>query len=290
MSDELLMDLADCGSPDRLLSTILEHHPEWPRVAPVREFARRVGISDFKELEAEGFEGALMTDPAKTTGVILTKVGSREERTRFTIAHELGHFLIPSHKGDQRCTASDMREKRFDTEHRKKESEANRFAAGLLMPRPMFVRDLRDLGDVDVTHLQRLAKMYETSLEATINRHADLTDDECAWVFSRDGVVRYVRATKRFPKMRVGHDDNVPARSASARAPSTPLRVATEWEAVECAIWLDPAIASDFPTVLEQSIRQRDGYQVALLVVELPDEEDEEEEAELHESWAVRFR
>jgi Zn-dependent peptidase ImmA (M78 family) len=290
MNDELLMDLADCGSPEQLVSIILKHNPDWPRKVPVRDFARVVGIADFKELEADGFEGALMTDAGKTTGVILTKVGVREERTRFTISHELGHFLIPSHKGDQRCTSSDMSERRVDTEHREKESEANRFAASFLMPRPMFVRDLRELGDADVSHLRQLAEMYGTSLEATINRHADLTDDDCAWVFSKDGVIRYVRATKQFPKLRVTRDDVLPLASASNRTPATPLRVPSKWEEVNGTIWLEASMASDTPYVLEQCIRQANGYQVTLLLVEIPDEDEVEERAELEESWAVRFR
>jgi hypothetical protein len=55
-------------------------------------------------------------------------------RRRFTISHELGHFLIAAHRGDKRCSAKDMYENGRETHHQKEEAQANRFAAGLLMP------------------------------------------------------------------------------------------------------------------------------------------------------------
>src|ERR1019366_1878904 len=116
MSDELLMDLADCGSPETLLAVILKHHPAWTAPVPVEEFATAVNIIEIRELEADGFEGALLTDANKQKGVILYKAGTRKERRRFTIAHELGHFLMPSHKGDEHCTAADLRESRRGTD------------------------------------------------------------------------------------------------------------------------------------------------------------------------------
>ena len=47
----------------------------------------------------------------------------------------------------------------------------------LLMPRPWFVREMRAIGEADVTHIQRLADDYNVSLEACANRYVELTDD-----------------------------------------------------------------------------------------------------------------
>jgi Zn-dependent peptidase ImmA (M78 family) len=195
MNDELLMALADCGSPEKLISVILHHHRNWVAPVPIGELATAVNIVEMRELESDGFEGALLTDSHKQRGVILYKACTRIERQRFTIAHELGHFLIPSHKGNQQCTAADLRESRRGNDHRRRESEANRFAAGLLMPKPWFSRDMDRLGDADVTHVSALAKQYCTSLEATSNRYCELTDDVCAFVFIKDRVIRYIRPT-----------------------------------------------------------------------------------------------
>ena len=90
---------------------------------PVEELAAAVNIVELRELDADGFEGALTTDPNKNKGAILYKAGARKERRRFTIAHELGHFLMPSHKGDEHYTAADLREMRLDKDDRRREAE-----------------------------------------------------------------------------------------------------------------------------------------------------------------------
>mgnify|MGYP000453950816 CR=1 FL=1 len=104
------------------------------------------------------------------------------------------------------------------------EAEANLFAAGMLMPKPYFQKDLRRLGDADVAHVIELARRYETSIEATINRYIDLTDDTCAFVLSKDGVVRYVRPTKDFPRLAVQAKARLPVGCLSSAMPALPLR------------------------------------------------------------------
>jgi Zn-dependent peptidase ImmA (M78 family) len=290
MSDELRMDLADCGSPEGLIAAVLKHHPEWAAPVPVEEFARKVGIVDLVDLDVDGFEGALKTDAEKTRGIILTKAGAREERRRFTIAHELGHFLIPSHRGNGQCTTKDLRETGQGCDHRRQEAEANRFAAGLLMPGPWFTRDMRRLGDADVTHVQTLAKKYGTSLEATVNRYVDLSDDACAFVFSKDGIIQYIRRTDNFPRLILRRGDLLPDRCASARAPVAPLRVATSWIEADGSIWLESNWGDRIRAILEQSIRQSEGFQITLLFIDSAEVEEDEEEAELEESYTLRFR
>ncbi len=49
-----------------------------------------------------------------------------------------------------------MSERRIETIVQKQETEANRFAAGILMPKPWFISDMRKLGDADVEHVKRL--------------------------------------------------------------------------------------------------------------------------------------
>lgn len=290
MNDDLRMDLADCGSPEKLIQVILDHHPAWAPPVPVEDLCRDVGIVEFRELETDGFEGALMTDPEKSQGIILTKAGVRDERRRFTIGHELGHFLIPSHTGNRQCTAADLRERRRDNQHRRQEAEANRFSAGLLMPRPWFARDMGKLGDADVTHAQVLARRYGTSLEATVNRYVELTDDICAFVFSKDNVVRYVRPTRDFPDLAVRQGEPLPRGCLSHAAPAEPLRVATTWGEVDGHVWLDAGRGKRSSVLLEQSVRQKNGFQVTLLFIDSEEIDEEDEEDDLSDRWAVRFR
>jgi EAL domain-containing protein (putative c-di-GMP-specific phosphodiesterase class I) len=66
LNDELLMDLADCGSPETLVAAILKHHPEMPRQVPVEGIAASVGIAEIRNIDADTFEGALVANPEKT--------------------------------------------------------------------------------------------------------------------------------------------------------------------------------------------------------------------------------
>jgi hypothetical protein len=145
------------------------------------------------------------------------------------------------------------------------------------------------LGEADVTHVQTLAKQYGTSLEATSNRYTDLTPDACAFVFSKDGVIRYLRPTSNFPRLAVGRGERLPPRCSSLRAPAQPMRAATPWEEIDASVWLKTELGQKTPKVLEQSMRQRDGFQVSLLFIDTAEMESEEEESELNRSWEVRF-
>jgi hypothetical protein len=279
----------------RLAGKTAGRNPETPSSldgtrVPVEELASAVNIVELREWEADEFEGGLVTDADKAKGVILYKAGTRKERRRFTIAHELGHFLMPSHKGNQQCTAADLRETRLDNDHRRREAEANRFAAGLLMPRPWFARDMDRLGDADVTHVQTLAERYETSLEATANRYIDLTSDICAFVFSKDGVIRYVRPTKNFPRLTVKSGRLLPKDCASLRAPPERLRVASPWAELDGSTWLQTEWGQRTPLVLEQTMRQRNGFQVSLLFIRAEESEDQDDETDLSKSWEVGFK
>jgi hypothetical protein len=69
------------------------------------------------------------------------------ERRRFSVAHEVGHFLLHALDDPQGmfCRAADLRPDP-DSPERLREREANRFAAELLMPEPMVRREVERHG------------------------------------------------------------------------------------------------------------------------------------------------
>lgn len=285
---DLLMELADCGSPERLLRVVLARRPSWKPPVPLEEFAASVGIQEIKPLTSEGFEGALITDDAKSRGIILFNARSATQRRRFTIGHECGHFLIPSHRGDQQCTSKDMKQVRQNGEREHRESEANAFAAGLLMPTPWFEKEMGRLGGADVAHVRTLARIFDTSLEATANRYVDLTDDCCAFVFSKDGVIRYARGSQDFPRLCVKARDSLPPGCASAelRAPSAGV---SGWSEIDGETWLHEG-SRRLPQVLEQSMEQANGYRLTLLFIDAEEAAEEESDEDEDDSWRPRFR
>jgi Zn-dependent peptidase ImmA (M78 family) len=68
---------------------------------PVEEWARRLDIEEIAPLETQRFEGGFLTDENRSRGIILVNKEASEGRRRFTIGHELGHFLIMSHKPER---------------------------------------------------------------------------------------------------------------------------------------------------------------------------------------------
>lgn len=74
-------------------------------------------------------DGACLKRP-KTRPIILINKKQIETRKLFTIAHELGHVLIPTHYGDILDESVD--DGRFD--YSPVEAQANRFASELLLP------------------------------------------------------------------------------------------------------------------------------------------------------------
>lgn len=99
-------------------------------------------------------------------------------RQRFTLAHELGHFLL--HVGQQTLFVDEdmvfFRDDRSSKATDRKEIQANGFAAAVLMPEAFLLEDLVgqrfDLNDDEA--VSRLAKRYQVSVQALTLRLANL--------------------------------------------------------------------------------------------------------------------
>lgn len=286
-------DLADFGSPDRIVEEIIRKVPDLPVPVPVEELAQSLDIIGIEALETEGFEGGLLTDLEKSEGIILINRASPLQRRRFTIGHELGHFLCP-HKpptGDQfLCSYEDMR-RAFAPDldiAARMEVEANHFSASLLMPLPHFRRDLRSRKGVDIDHVLALAKRYVTSKEATARRYVDVQDEPCAAIVSHNGhILRFYRG-EDFPYIDVNRGDLVPLGSLTSTINLAPGEI-SDWEERDGGIWLSVQRGRRTPMLYEQVLSQSGGYRLTLLAL-ADDPEEVEEEEDLEEAWTPRFR
>lgn len=290
MNDELQMALADCGSPERLIAAILAHYADLPVPVPIVDLSRDAGIIEFEELDTKNFVGALVTDELKSRGSIITQKGLHQYRQRFTIGHELGHFLIPSHVGNQQCSGADLRQSGRANIRQRRESEANRFSAGMLMPKFWFLNDLEKLGSVDVSHAQELSARYECSLEAVVGRYVNLSSELCAFVFSLNGVIRYFKTAQNFPALNIIAKSDLPSRSASAKSNLLKTGKPSGWTEVSGDIWLRSEWGKPTPNVLEQFLIQSNGYKITLLHIDEKMLADDNEQQELEESWTPKFR
>jgi len=109
-----------------------------------------------------------------TAAVIVVNSRHTRARQRFTIAHELGHLIL-DHKPDQVHV-----DKSFVIKFRKaahvvdpEETQANFFAASLLMPAPMLRDDMKAFdhdGVIPDDFLLELTERYGVSMQALIIR------------------------------------------------------------------------------------------------------------------------
>lgn len=290
------MELADTGNPEELAKAVLKQIPELTIPVPIEDIAFALDITDIKELRTEGFEGGLVALSGKAEGVILVNRRSRPKRQRFTIGHELGHFVNMWHEptaGQQfLCTSTDMlRSDAWSTDRAvRMEVEANTFAAELLMPRKQFRKHIRTRAGADLEHVLWLSEKYRTSKEATARRYVALQDEPSAVVFSHQGRIRYFSRSPNFPFLDFQNGTPVPSGSISGRS-GLPEGVVSDWDEVDAANWLAADNARRLGTLQEQTVAQRDGYRMTLLTLSESDSDlDDDDADELDESWTPRFR
>ena len=89
-------------------------------------------------------------------------------RTRFTLAHELGHYYIDDHRNLLKAGYSLS----YDKDHTffsniEVEQQANHFATNLIMPPSRFLKDMNSL-DIGMKAVKLLADKYKTSVYATV--------------------------------------------------------------------------------------------------------------------------
>ena len=112
-----------------------------------------------------------------------------------------------------------------------------------------------------------------SSREATARRYVELHDATIAIAFSRDGRLRYWAHGSGFPRTGIGKGDPLPLVPSSGAA-------LTDLEAVDPHDWLT---ATDQTEIAVQTLHQRDGYAMSLVVLEAnPDDADND----IEDAWS----
>lgn len=275
------LDLDGTGSPEGLVGKILKAVPDLPIPVPIDELARRLDIVAIKELTTEGFEGGLITDDCKSEGTILVNRAAVRGRRRFTIGHELGHFLIPTHKpvkGDQfLCSREDMRQwsSKETNAYARMEYEANKFSALILMPPPKLRSAMSKIGDPTLSHVLELARQFDVSKEPAARAYAEFHEQPIAVAVIKDNNILRIYRNSRFPKLGVTYGAPVHRNSLLHYASGRGEQM-TELKQNGAQLWLESEWGKKLPTLYEQVFFQREGFALILLWVEV--EEDEEEQ------------
>jgi len=275
------MELADIGTPEAIAEKIHELAPDMPIPVPVEEIAYRLDIIEIQPLKTKSFEGGLITQPERTDGIILINENSYDRRKRFTIGHELGHFLIESHSPENgegfRCSSDSMSRIRATEGDfpAKMEVEANRFSAELLLPKTHFQKDLRRMRHIEIEHIPQLSTKYNMSKDAVARRYTQLQDEPCAIVISRNK--KFLRAYRHpdFPFIEFNKDAELPWQSCAASFSGDAGNI-SDWNEVDAGVWTDVDKHS-FSVIAEQTLVQSNGFRMTILTFDDEELEDDDE-------------
>ena len=263
------MELSDCFTPDQLVKEINRQCPDLKPPIPIKEIAKAVGIVSIDAMPSEDVEGMLVANDGKSAGVIFYKESSPLGRQRFTIGHELGHFLLLHHGSEQSCAPKDIKFVSSSSNLHKLEAEANQFSQLLLMPDPLIAHAInRDNPTMEL--LKSIADDFQMSFEAMANKCASFSERAFALIYSKDGVVRYCwKDWDRFPywvPFKAG--DSMPL-SSQAVTLSQPEETISDSVKVDPSEWISVNYKIKAPDCLiEQTYTQLDGYQVTMIRLE----------------------
>lgn len=281
------IDLADLHIPKEIVWAVLAQIGKIGAPVPVNQIALALDIFDIKAQAFDGFEGMLLTDAVRSSGSILANTRYGARRARFTIAHELGHFLMERHKlsadGGFTCESNDMRERRVNERHYRQETEANVFAINLLAPISLIDPLLSQ--DPDLKDAQRLRDYLDISLEACVRRMIDRRDEYLAAVWSRNGQVRYSVKSEGFPWITSKGGERLPQLSMARKIVASGNVGFSAFVETNPLVWTS---RSDID-LFEQSRVAPNGHAVTLLWADIP-ESKADEDGELAELGMPKFR
>ena len=257
------VEIESVGSdPRKLARALLAQLPPGDGPVPIESIACALDIVSIEVAPLSGIEGYLQCDALKSEGQIVVNANSPPRRRRYTIAHELGHFLNERHRPTVdfgfACTADDMAKPKRIGWHQRPEAEANIFAIEVLAPRSALGRYLRPPAELD--HALALAAAFEISREAAIRRYVAVQGESLAVVFSNGGRVRYIEKSEDFPATTIWAGDQLGG--LLAQRPSGTLTTLDEADAFRWLKWPDGV------TLFAQTLYQADGFAVTLLVAE----------------------
>lgn len=156
-------------------------------------------ISIVKGRELPGFEGALAPAPSGKNGwgIFYNSGIESQGRINFTLGHEFGHYLLhrKAYPNGFTCSSGDMAD--WESEYAQRESEANIFAATLLMPLDDFRSQVDSQYKPNFDDLGSCANRYDVSLIAATLRWLQYTARQSILVVSRDGFILWARSSKR---------------------------------------------------------------------------------------------
>jgi hypothetical protein len=236
---------------------------EAPAEIDLESLAYKAGRLRIEEGGLENAEGRIVA--GGSGGTIRVKPGMNSGRRRFTIAHEIGHYILHPREGlDREDSAANFTLWNDPGE----ETEANVFAAELLMPEFIF-KPRAAKSAPGLTLMNRLATDFSTSIMATAFQYVHYTYEQVALVVSERGRIKWsVRSKDFWPLIRKGalSSDSAAGEIFAAKASDTKRMVQTP----ACA-WL-PKFENDSARDIKEDSRFLEWYDCIVTLVWLDDD------------------
>jgi len=215
---------------------------------------------------------------------------------RFSIAHELGHYLLPGHIDHLLPAGKNIHESRggfVSTDPY--ELSADYFAAGLLMPNPLFSQAMWNSGE-GLAAVESLAGLCRTSLTATAIRYVQCIHTVVAMVMSAGTRIDYCfmsDALKEVPGLTwIRKGDALVKTTATYRFNQNEQRV-IQADRTEAASTIQDWFGGRRNLEMTEEVVGLGRYGKTLTILCLvgdPEEEDDDNDENVEESWTPRFR
>jgi hypothetical protein len=172
----------------------------WEQASPPTNLRKIAGLEEIALLEGSfgpDFEGRIeFLADFNTYAIFCPKLtGSPSSvRARFSVAHELAHYYIPSHRAVLRKgIAHNTRAGGWHTDAF--EHQADVFAAALLVPSVALQARIRGSAGLTLRKVLDFAQKCQASAQATAFRYVECMADQVLAVVSEDGRMRYYFAS-----------------------------------------------------------------------------------------------
>lgn len=150
--------------------------------------------------------------------------GELSPRNRFSVAHELGHYYIESHReallqgSVHNSTPGFICKEDF-------EREADEFAAALMIPQKYMEAKLAKQGFMELKTILELAKTCITSSQCAAIRYATFTGEACSVILSANGRVLYSVPSDEAKAFGFSYVKGIPPKAAVPEALKEPKTI-----------------------------------------------------------------
>ena len=193
-------------------------HVQTPEAIELETIAWHLGRLTIKEGGLDGAEGRIVASSGHGgTNTIRVAPKKNEGRYRFTIAHEIGHYVL--HPRDN-LDKTDNREHFTVWNEAGEEAEANIFAAELLMPEFLFKPQCRGKTP-SLKLVDDLAATFHTSTLATVIQYWKYTNEPVSVVLSKGWNMKsFCPFEGGWPRIRYGriHDHSAAGERLAGKA------------------------------------------------------------------------